>query len=98
MIVNKNLKQIIEDTAKELDLPAEVVNSAYLSYWQFARETLSSLNLKNVQSEEELEGLRTSINIPSIGKIHTSWQKIENQRKRYQFILKLRENGKKESN
>lgn len=87
-----NYSDIIDKVSKELDIPVEVVDIAYKSYWKFIRETIQSLSLKNTISEEEFAKLRTNFNIPSLGKLCVTWDRLVGCKKRFKIIKKLREN------
>jgi hypothetical protein len=39
------------------------------------------LNIKDLHSEEDFNKLRTNINVPSLGKFHLDWERIQNKRK-----------------
>jgi hypothetical protein len=57
----------------------------YKSYWRYVRESISSLDIENM-SEDSLEDLRTSFNIPLIGKLYTSYDIIHKNRKKTQYL------------
>ena len=77
--------------SNELDIPIEVVKEAYKSYWKFIRENIQSLPLKDNISEEEFNNLRTNFNIPSLGKLSCTYDRMIGVKKRYKYINKLRE-------
>ena len=74
-------KEIAYKAAISLNLPPEYVWEVYKSYWQFIRHHISSLSVKNLQNEKDFNKLRTNINVPSLGKFHLDWDRIENKRK-----------------
>ena len=74
-------KEIAYKAAVELNLPPKYVWEVYKSYWMFVRNYISSLDVKNITTEEEFNKLRTNINIPSLGKFHLDWNRLENKRK-----------------
>ena len=41
-----NSKEIIQTVSKKLNIPYEVVNKAYSSYWEFIKTTIEKLPLK----------------------------------------------------
>lgn len=89
-----NYHDIVEQVSKELKIPIEVVDTAYKSYWEFIKQTIQSLPLKNNISEEEFANLRTNFNIPSLGKLTCTFDRMMGVKKRYNYIKKLRENVK----
>ena len=85
---------IISAVSKELDIPREVVYLAYKSYWKFIKQTIQELPLKEDINEEEFSKLRTNFNVPSLGKIVCTYDRMMGIKKRYNYIKKLRENVK----
>ena len=79
------LKQVADDTG----IPLEVVKRAYESYWLFIRETITDLPLKEELSEEEFGKLKTNFNIPSLGKLTCTYDRMQGVRKRFEYIRKL---------
>lgn len=75
--------------AKEFGLDPEVVKAAYLSQWQFIRNTIGALPLKEELSEEEFNQLRTNFNLPSLGKLYTTFDKVQKTKRRAQYLKEL---------
>ena len=74
-------KEIAYKAALELDLPPKYVWEVYKSYWMFIRHYITSLNIKEIDNEKDFNKIRTSVNVPSLGKFHLDWNRIENKRK-----------------
>lgn len=89
-----NYPDIIGKVAKEVNIPVEVVDKAYKSYWEFIKQTIQSLPLKDDINEEEFAKLRTNFNIPSLGKMSCTFDRMIWVKKRHNRIKKL-ENGTK---
>ena len=87
-----NYPDIIGKVSKELDIPVEVVDTAYKSYWKFIKQTIQSLPLKDDISEEDFTKLRTNFNIPSLGKLTCTFDRMMGVKKRFKYIKRLREN------
>lgn len=89
----------IKEVSDKLNLPEEVVDKTYKAYWKFVRNTLSSLPLKQELTEEEFKQLRTSVNVPSLGKFACTWEHYFYLRNRLKMIKFLKEenNGNKEN-
>ena len=85
---------IINKVSQELGIPFEVVNVAYKSYWKFIKQTIQELPLKEDINEEEFSKLRTNFNVPSLGKMVCTYDRMMGVKKRYNYIKKLRENVK----
>ena len=85
-------EQIINSVAEELKLPADLVKKTYKAYWQFIRDTIQKLPLKEDISEEEFAKLKTNFNIPSLGKLTCTRDRYIGIKKRFGYIQNLREN------
>lgn len=85
-----NYPDIIGKVSKELDIPVEVVDAAYKSYWKFIKQTIQSLPLKDDIDEEEFAKLRTNFNIPSLGKLTCTFDRMMGVKKRLEYIKRLR--------
>ena len=48
-----------------MNLEEEVVDTAYKSFFEFIRETISALPLKEDLTEEQFKELKTNFNIPA---------------------------------
>lgn len=80
-----NYRDIIITVSKELNIPKEVVNRAYKSYWEFIRSTIKSLPLKDDLEEKEFEELRTNFNIPSLGKLVCTYDKFLKLKRKFNY-------------
>lgn len=87
-------EDILNKVATDLNIPVEVVRLAYKSYWKFIRQTIQSLSLKDNLSEEEFSKLRTNFNIPSLGKLSRTFDRMTRVKKRFEYIKKLRKENK----
>ena len=88
-----NYPDIIGKVSQEIGLPPEVVDTAYKSYWKFIKQTIQSLPLKDDISEEDFTKLRTNFNIPSLGKLTCTFDRMMGVKKRFKYIKRLRENA-----
>ena len=84
--------ELVSTVSKELNIPEEVVNRAYKSYWEFIKTTIQALPLKEDINEEEFSKLRTNFNVPSLGKLVCTFDRMEGVKKRFNYIKKIREN------
>ena len=78
------MNNIYKQVAEEMNIPVEVVEFAYKSYWKFIRETIQELPLKEDLSEEEFAKLKTNFNIVSLGKLscnHDRYLRIKEREK-----------------
>lgn len=83
---------IITRVSEELNLDKEVVDKTYKAYWQYIRTSIQALPLKENLSEEDFLKLKTNFNIPSLGKLCVTWDRLVGCKKRFEIIKKLREN------
>lgn len=86
-----NYPDIIDKVSKELNLPKEVVNKTYRAYWLSIKQHIQSLPLKENINEEDFAKLKTNINIPSLGKLCVTWDRLIGCKKRFEIIKKIRE-------
>lgn len=88
-----NYPDIIGKVSQEMNILPEVVDAAYKSYWKFIKQIIQSLPLKGNISEEEFAKLRTNFNIPSLGKMTCTFDRMMGVKKRFKYIKGLRENA-----
>lgn len=84
-------KEIVPLLSQELNIPEEVVDTAYKSFFEFIRATIVALPLKDELSKEDFDRLRTNFNIPSIGKLHCTYERYRGMKDRIIYLKKLRE-------
>ena len=82
---------IISKVSKELNLPRELVENTYKAYWIFIRDTIEELPLKTELTQKEYGNLKTNINIPSLGKLHCTYNRYIGIRNRFNIINKIRQ-------
>lgn len=92
MIYSEAIKQV----SIELGLPPKVVKEAYESLWTFIRNNIKALPLKEDLSREEFDKLRTNFNIPSIGKLSCTYDRMIGVKKRFEHIRRLRDDYRRE--
>lgn len=80
------MTNIFKLVAEELGLSKEAVENAYKSYWRFIREKITSLPLKKQLDYNDYTKMRTSFNLPSLGKLGCSYEKMEEIKKVYKDI------------
>ena len=84
-------KDIINKVSEELDLPKELVENTYKAYWNFIKDTIEELPLKTELTQQEYRNLKTNINIPSLGKLHCTYNRYIGIRNRFNIINKIRQ-------
>lgn len=78
-----SLEIMKRQVSKELDIPYEVVNKAYNSFWQFIRSTIVKLPLKEELTEDQFNQLKTNFNIPSLGKLNCTYGRYKAIKDKY---------------
>lgn len=86
MIYSDTVKKL----SKEMNLPEEVIDYAYRSFYKFIRESISSLPLKDNLTKEEFDKLKTNFNIPSLGKLHCTYDRYLRMKEQSKYINKLK--------
>jgi len=88
---------IIAKVAKKHNLPYQVVDRTYKGFWKFIREALASLPMKEEMTEEEFSQLRTSVNVPSLGKFSCDYDRYMRMKQRLMYLDKIRSYEHKEN-
>lgn len=86
--------EIVSTVSRELNIPEEVVILAYKSYWEFIRSTIQNLPLKDNLTEEEFLKLKTNFNIPSLGKLTCTFDRMKGVKNRFDYIKHIRTHDK----
>lgn len=90
--------EIVKKVAKQTGLPEIEVAKIYKAYWKAVRITLENLHLKDNLTDEEFSKIRTSINIPSLGKIACTIKKYRATQERFRRIRELKKNANNKTN
>lgn len=86
----RNHEEVYKRIADELNIPVDILYKTYKAYWKFIRKTIEELPLKGDITEEEFNKLQTNFNIPSLGKLNCTFDKVESLKRRLEYIKKLR--------
>lgn len=81
----------IKEASKQVGLPVELVDKVYKAYWKAIRDYIQSLDVKDI-SESEFSSLRTSFNIPSLGKLYTNFSRVQGVKSRFEYLQKIKNN------
>ena len=76
---------IYKEVADKMNIPVEVVEFAYKSYWKFIRKTIQELPLKEDLSEEEFAKLKTNFNIVSLGKLSCTYDRYKRKKEQLKY-------------
>ena len=75
--------KVLDQVSNKLNLPKDFVDKVYKSYWLSIKEHIQSLPLKDTKGETVFNNLKININIPSIGKLYTTQERIQNIKENY---------------
>ena len=78
-----NYSDIINQASKELNLPFNIVDKTYKAYWFFIKKTIQQLPLKEDITEQEFNQLCTNFNVPSLGKLSCTFERMQNIKDRH---------------
>lgn len=84
-------REIVEQLSEELNIPEEVTDTAYKSFFEFIRSTIVELPLKENLSEEDFNKLRPNFNIPSLGKLHCTYDRYRRMKERLNYLKKIKD-------
>lgn len=82
--------EIIPILAAELGLPEALVKNTIAGFYKCIRHQISHLPLKEDLTEEEFRKLKTSYNIPSIGKLFITYDRYTKKRESYKKAVELK--------
>ena len=94
MVHNEN---VYKEVSEELGIPVEVVKAAYRSVYCFIVDRIEELPFKRLIPEQEFNQLRTSFNLPSLGKFACPYKYYLKQYKLQNHIKELRDAKAKEN-
>ena len=88
------MQETISRLSRELGLSEETITKTYRAYWQFIRQTISDLPLKENLTEGEFSRLQTNFNIPNLGKLACTYNRWLGVRSRSEKLKEIRNNAK----
>ncbi len=80
------MQEKINDIARELSLPPQVVSRTYKAYWLFIRKTIEALPLKDNLTEEQFNKLRTNFNLPCLGKLSCNYKRWQGVKHKHRIL------------
>lgn len=88
-------KDTINKVAISNNIPVEIVDKAYKSFWLYIRNSIQKLPLKENLSEQEFLLLRPNFNIPSLGKLTCTYKRYKGVKERFKYIKEIRKRNEK---
>lgn len=91
--MNNTLNLALRKAARNLNIDNRIVEQVYKSYWNFIRNHISNLPLREL-TKEEFDSTVSNFNLPSIGKLYADYNKIERYRRQLKFYqdVKIKKN------
>lgn len=69
------INSLYEKVALDLGLDKKDVKEAYKLYWEYFRKEIEKLPLKEDLNRDDFNSLKTSFNIPSLGKFYCTYDR-----------------------
>lgn len=82
------VKMLIHKIGLKHNLQDSVINKIINSPYQFTRETIKSLELDNIKSEEDFEKLKVNFIYLYLGKLYTNYDKLVKREKMKEGLIK----------
>lgn len=95
-MLQKRVRELVLEVAQELGIEPKQAVQAYRRYWLWVKDTVEEMPLAST-SEEDFPNIRSSINIPNLGKIHASYNRVQRINKSKQIINERTNNKKGET-
>ena len=89
----RTLKSLIHKLGLKYKLSDEIIKHIIESPYEFTFEKLSSLDLKEIDSEEKLINTKTNFSYKALGKLYISYPVLKKRNKQIEHITDL--NNKK---
>lgn len=80
-------------TSNKLCLPSKLVEKVYRAYWFAIKQHIQALPFKEDITEEDFLKLDASINIPSLGKLYSNYDRIKGVKKRFEYLQQIKNNA-----
>lgn len=91
------VKILIHKIGLKHNLQDSVINKIINSPYQFTRETIKSLELDNIKSEEDFEKLKVNFIYLYLGKLYTNYDKLVKRNKIKEGLIKYNKKRNEES-
>ena len=87
-------KEIINQVAKEFDIPVGCAELIFKSIWHFVLQTYKGLPIKDSYTDEEVDKLRLAFSLNKFGKIYMPAWRYNKHIKKYKKNLETRQKYK----
>ena len=91
--MNNVLNLALRQASRNLSIDYQLVEDVYKSYWLFMKEHIANYVMYNM-TEEEFNSINANFNIPYIGKLYASYDKIQKYKNELNYLknVKAKEN------
>ena len=72
-IDDSKVKALVHRIGLKYNLQDDVINTIIHSQYRFIRETIHDLKMKDTETKEDFDKLKTNFILPYIGKLHISY-------------------------
>ena len=86
------LELAISGTSCKLGIPSELVGKVYKAYWLAIKQMVQALPLKEELEQKDFSQLRTSINVPSLGKLYSNYDRVQGVKRRFKYLQQIKNN------
>lgn len=87
------LELAISGASHELGLSSELVEKVYRAYWLAIKQVVQALPFKGDLTEEDFFKLRASVNVPSLGKLYSSYDRVSGVKRRFEYLQQIKNNA-----
>lgn len=84
-------QEIVNKVSGDTGISPGTIDKTYKAYWIYIRDVIQNLPLKDNLSEEDFNKLRTTVNIPSLGKIGCTYERYNKIKDRFKYIRMLKD-------
>lgn len=92
------MNKVYQKVAKQLNLDVKDVKKVYIAYWEYIKNHIQQLPLKENINEEEFNKLRTHVNISSLGHLSCSYRRMLGVKKMINYRNERYKSTKSNSN
>lgn len=76
-ITQMNLNNILSQLEKDLGIPKDVIYKIYSSSWDFIKQTIKSIPIKEENFEQYMKNNKVHFSIPYLGKLSCNYNKVK---------------------
>lgn len=76
-------ERILNKVSQDINIPKATVNKIYNAYWKYIRYILQEIPLKRDLSEDQFNNMKSSVNIPAIGKLYCNYNRYKKITEKY---------------